>query len=630
MPTCLYVEDQDIYYETCSVRLKRAGFDNVLFAADVNEAKSVIETKGREIDLMVIDMKLGYENFGGYAVLKHARDNVSPHCMYVIYTAHGYVFETKQAIEAVSSKFIAFVEKEDLEALEERAREAADQAKKRSELAEAGDFAIVASRSKVLYEDIERYIAPSLLPVLIIGPTGTGKEHTAAAIHDHSGLPKSAFRPINCAAFSTSLIMSELFGHVKGAFTGADNHRIGLLLEASGLRQGDVDELVGDEDKLLIERALMKFEGNQFYEISTEELEKKKKLLTDIESLMRRLARVSTSKEYLLWIKRCGNNWIENETQRTIDFPDAKGGTLFLDEIADLDLEAQGALLRFLDGKGIRPIGYSGLPLRPTNVRIVAATNKVHKLLNGNSFREDLFWRLAQGWIIERPPLSDPERMPEALKAATLRAFNTNKERYGGMSFNLDESAIDFLSEQLGNQMFSSDKNPLHSGNFRSLLGLVDKACWIALADHPDANVITNKDLTRAERVLELLDPKTQTAGAVVASGRENASDAIWQSSSRKLVTNGEAIQFRGIEGDFFDFLVKASKRQASIGEIMTVYTSRGKSKSDEATIITRYVNRINKKLKGSALHLQTMSGDRGTRTTTVILQSSTPIEIKP
>ena len=84
-----------------------------------------------------------------------------------------------------------------------------------------------------LFSVLQRY-APSALPIVITGETGTGKERVARAIHDASPRRAKAFVPINCAAMPDSLLEAELFGHVKGAFTGADRDRSGLFVEAHG------------------------------------------------------------------------------------------------------------------------------------------------------------------------------------------------------------------------------------------------------------------------------------------------------------------------------------------------------------------------------------------------------------
>jgi DNA-binding NtrC family response regulator len=77
-------------------------------------------------------------------------------------------------------------------------------------------------------------VAPTDLPVLVTGENGTGKELMARAIHDRSHRAANAFLPINCGALTESLLESTLFGHVKGAFTGASSARDGLLLQADG------------------------------------------------------------------------------------------------------------------------------------------------------------------------------------------------------------------------------------------------------------------------------------------------------------------------------------------------------------------------------------------------------------
>jgi DNA-binding NtrC family response regulator len=93
-----------------------------------------------------------------------------------------------------------------------------------------GDIQGATSIMRSLYNDIER-VAPLSEPILILGQTGTGKELIARAIHDRSGRG-GTYLPINCPEINPELLSSELFGHEKGAFSGADRSRVGLIASA--------------------------------------------------------------------------------------------------------------------------------------------------------------------------------------------------------------------------------------------------------------------------------------------------------------------------------------------------------------------------------------------------------------
>src|SRR5260221_4513623 len=97
-----------------------------------------------------------------------------------------------------------------------------------------GREVIVAEPAMLKLYDLLRRIAPTELPVLISGETGTGKEHAAWAVHQWSLRSKGPFVALNCAAVAEGLFESELFGHEKGAFTGATSARAGLFESASG------------------------------------------------------------------------------------------------------------------------------------------------------------------------------------------------------------------------------------------------------------------------------------------------------------------------------------------------------------------------------------------------------------
>src|SRR5262249_38470201 len=90
------------------------------------------------------------------------------------------------------------------------------------------------SRPMATVVDIIGRVADSTMPVLVTGETGTGKTLIARAIHSESKRAKGPFVQVNCAALPDALLESELFGHTKGAFTGAVENRPGLFVEANG------------------------------------------------------------------------------------------------------------------------------------------------------------------------------------------------------------------------------------------------------------------------------------------------------------------------------------------------------------------------------------------------------------
>ena len=101
---------------------------------------------------------------------------------------------------------------------------------------EAPEFEAIVHRSEVMRRAVARarLVAPRSVPVLLEGESGTGKELFARAIHNSGPRREGPFIPINCGAIPSELIESELFGHVKGAFTGATGKRLGHLREANG------------------------------------------------------------------------------------------------------------------------------------------------------------------------------------------------------------------------------------------------------------------------------------------------------------------------------------------------------------------------------------------------------------
>ena len=183
-----------------------------------------------DADLAMVDVYLGAVN--GIDLLSRLRA-LKPELYPVIMTAHVSV---ETAARSVAEGAVDYVSKpmtiEQIRAICQRARGARAQKKEPTEEpgAPVQDSAIIGSSSKMLaiYKAIGR-VAASNANVLITGASGTGKELVARAIHKHSRRSQQPFTPVNCGSFTETILESELFGHEKGAFTGANATHKGLV-----------------------------------------------------------------------------------------------------------------------------------------------------------------------------------------------------------------------------------------------------------------------------------------------------------------------------------------------------------------------------------------------------------------
>src|SRR6266404_1544712 len=269
-PTILIVDDEKHTRDGLR-RLLENDYD-VYVAADIAGAIDVLERE--QIDLLLTDLRLGNED--GMALIDRALQMPHPPSC-IMMTAYGSV---DIAVEAMKRGAYDFVTKplnlDKVEMLLARALQSRKLEQEnrtlRQQVDERYGLENIWGDSAALHEvlDTIRQVAPSSANVLIEGESGTGKELAAHAIHNLSRRNKAKFVTVHCAALSPQLLESELFGHEKGAFTGAHERRIGRFEQANGgtIFLDEVAEISPSTQVKLLrviseERAFERVGGNQ-------------------------------------------------------------------------------------------------------------------------------------------------------------------------------------------------------------------------------------------------------------------------------------------------------------------------------------------------------------------------------
>jgi len=222
-PLALVIDDEPDICELLTLTLGRMDVQTKS-AVDVAGAKALLAK--HEFDICLTDMRL--PDGDGLDLVKWIQTNV-PGLPVAVITAHGNVETAVQALKLGAFDFIS--KPLDLQNLRNIVKSALKVSRKQPD----GDSPLLGESEPMnqLKEMVAR-VARSQAPVHISGDSGTGKELVARAIHD---LSKRADRPlitVNCAAIPETLLESELFGHVRGAFTGADHDRVGKFEFAHG------------------------------------------------------------------------------------------------------------------------------------------------------------------------------------------------------------------------------------------------------------------------------------------------------------------------------------------------------------------------------------------------------------
>ncbi len=274
--------------------------------------------RNQRVHVVVTDLKLDGQ-VDGLDVLREAKRN-GDGTEVILITAYATIDNCKEALR--QGAFDYLVKPLDIDQLRTLVEAACSRHARTEQEQESLVFEGIKGASPAMHGIFEviRRIAPTSISVLIEGPSGTGKELLARAIHHNSLRRDKPFKPVNCAGLTETLLESELFGHVKGAFTGANVDRKGL-------------------------------------------------------------------------------------------FEIADKGTLFLDEIGDMPLTMQAKLLRVLEDGIVTPVGSNKATV--VDVRVISATNhNLTKLIERNTFRQDLYFRI-RGVNLVLPPLRErPEDIP--------------------------------------------------------------------------------------------------------------------------------------------------------------------------------------------------------------------------
>lgn len=375
----LVVDDDPAHRAMLRALLGGWGYD--IFEAD-DGSKAVQEVKNRYFDLVLMDVRM--LNVSGLEALAQIK-SYNPAIPVIIMTAFSSV---ETAVDALKKGAYDYLTKpldfDKLRLTIERAMEHLQLKEEnlilKKNLGAQFDRHNIIGRSPSMARLLETVaqVAPSEATVLLTGGSGTGKELIAGAIHFNSHRKNGPFIKINCAALTETLLESELFGHEKGAFTGADRRKEGCFVQAHN-------------------------------------------------------------------------------------------GSLFLDEVSEMPLTMQVKLLRVLQEREITRVG--GEKVITVDVRVIAATNKdLLKLVKGERFREDLYYRLNVVGL-EIPPLCNRRDDIPLLAQHFIEKFAANnKKKIKGFT----PKAMDLLLKYEW------------PGNVRELMNAVERGVVLAQSEYLD------------------------------------------------------------------------------------------------------------------------------------------------
>ena len=231
----LVVDDDESHAEAVAESLERVGYHCTVAVTGREGLRLIGE---QDFDIVLTDLLM--DDVGGMEVLAQAKRDL-PDAEVVILTGHDAAREAVLAMQAGATHYLT----KPLDIIELRTvadkvsqaqRLARSNVELRKQLNERFGFEGMVGNSPLMHTIVEklRQIAPTSATVLITGESGTGKELVAKALHTNSPRRTKPFVALNCAALSENILESELFGHIRGAFTGADRERKGWFEHANG------------------------------------------------------------------------------------------------------------------------------------------------------------------------------------------------------------------------------------------------------------------------------------------------------------------------------------------------------------------------------------------------------------